>query len=82
MTVLPSRVVYEGDTLTVSCTVVDSLKDVEVYLIKGESILARARNSLTRQIQVLKGDSGLVCKSEWGNVQNESNTSITVKGRK
>lgn len=82
MNVFPSQSVYEGDKLTVICRV-HTQNDVELYLIKGKEILQRARNSLTHQFQVKEGDSGeLVCRSEWGTVQKENYTPITVKGRK
>lgn len=82
MNVLPSVSAYEGDNLTVICKVVHSLENIEVYLIKGDKILGQARNSLTHNFQVEEGDSGeLVCKAEWGNVQKENSTTITVKGR-
>lgn len=83
MNVLPSLLPFEGDNLTVICRVIHVLKNIEVYLIKGTKILEQARTSLTYNFQVEEGDSGeLVCKAEWGNVQKESYTVITVKGRK
>lgn len=83
MNVLPSLDVYEGDILEVVCKVVSPPKTVEVFLKKGRSILKQAQISLNHQFTAQDGDSGeLVCKAEWGNVQEETRETITVKGKK
>uniref|UniRef100_UPI0037E9A240 platelet endothelial cell adhesion molecule isoform X2 n=1 Tax=Semicossyphus pulcher TaxID=241346 RepID=UPI0037E9A240 len=80
MNVLRSTDVYEGDILEVVCKVVTPLKDVEVFLTRDRRILKQAPISLSHRLTAQEGDSGeLVCKAEWGNVQQETNQSITVK---
>ncbi|XP_042361482.1 platelet endothelial cell adhesion molecule isoform X2 [Plectropomus leopardus] len=80
MNVLPSHEVFEGEIIEVVCKVVSPLKNIEVFLTKDRRILNQAQVSLVHRFTVKEGDSGmLVCKAEWGNVQRETNKTITVK---
>ncbi|XP_070703754.1 platelet endothelial cell adhesion molecule [Pempheris klunzingeri] len=80
MNVLPSQEVFEGDIMEVVCKVVSPLKNIEVFLTRGRSILKQAPVGLSHQFTVQEGDSGeLVCKAEWGNVHKETYLPITVK---
>ena len=82
MNVLPSKNVYEGDLIEVVCKVVNPPRNTEVFLTRDRRILKKAQVGLNHQFTVLEGDSGdLVCKAEWGNVQKETNLTITVKGK-
>ncbi|KAM8824800.1 platelet endothelial cell adhesion molecule isoform 1-T1 [Synchiropus picturatus] len=72
--------IYEGDILEVVCKVVNPPKGVEVFLTKDGQILKSAMVSLNHRLRAQEGDSGeLVCKAQWGNVQKETYTTITVK---
>ncbi|XP_070838112.1 platelet endothelial cell adhesion molecule [Chaetodon trifascialis] len=80
MNVLPSSDVFEGDIMEVVCKVVSPPKSVEVFLTKDKRILKQAPISLSHQFTAKEGDSGkLVCKAEWGNVQQENYQVITVR---
>ncbi|AWP18711.1 putative platelet endothelial cell adhesion molecule-like isoform 3 [Scophthalmus maximus] len=80
MNVLPSPHVYEGDLMEVVCKVVNSLKNVDVFLTRDRRILKKAAVSLSHRFRAQEGDSGeLVCKAEWGNLQKETYQVITVK---
>ncbi|XP_019958544.1 platelet endothelial cell adhesion molecule [Paralichthys olivaceus] len=80
MNVLPSPNVFEGDVIEVVCKVVNSVKNVEVFLTRDRRILKNARVSLSHRFTAQEGDSGeLVCKAERGNVQKETYQIITVK---
>uniref|UniRef100_A0A672F8T2 Platelet endothelial cell adhesion molecule n=1 Tax=Salarias fasciatus TaxID=181472 RepID=A0A672F8T2_SALFA len=82
MNVLPSTDVFEGDVVTVFCTVVGSpLRNIEVFLTKDRRILKQVRaTALSHNFTAEEGDSGeLVCKAEWGNVQKEAYRAITVR---
>ncbi|CAG5897603.1 unnamed protein product, partial [Menidia menidia] len=81
MNILPSQVVFEGDTVEVICRVMDSRSEqIEVFLVKDKQILKKSGLALSHRFVVKEGDSGeLVCKAEWGNVQKEKNQAITVK---
>lgn len=82
MNVLPSPHVYEGDLMEVVCKVVNSLKNVDVFLTRDRRILKKAAVSLSHRFRAQEGDSGeLVCKAEWGNLQKETYQVITVKGK-
>ena len=82
MNVLPSTTVFEGDLLEVVCKVVNSLKNVEVFLTKGKTILKKAPVSLSHRFKAKEGDSGeLTCKAELRNVQKETYQTIQVKGK-
>ncbi|KAL6102687.1 pecam1 [Pungitius sinensis] len=80
MNVLPSSDVFEGDVMEVVCKVVNPLRNIEVFLTKDRRILKKAPVSLSHRFTARQGDSGkLVCKAEWGNVQKETNMTVTVK---
>ncbi|KAM6913792.1 platelet endothelial cell adhesion molecule [Lycodopsis pacificus] len=80
MNVLPSTDVYEGEIIEVVCKVVNELKNIDVFLTRDRRILKKAQDSLSHRFTAQEGDSGkLVCKAEWGNVQKETNQTITVK---
>ncbi|XP_031718065.1 platelet endothelial cell adhesion molecule isoform X2 [Anarrhichthys ocellatus] len=80
MNVLPSPDVYEGEIIEVVCKVMSELKNIDVFLTRDRRILKKAPVSLSHRFTAQEGDSGkLVCKAEWGNVQKETNQTITVK---
>ncbi|XP_051244694.1 platelet endothelial cell adhesion molecule isoform X2 [Dicentrarchus labrax] len=80
MNILPSSNVSEGDIIEVVCRVVSDLKNIEVFLTRDRRILKQALVSLSHRFTTKEGDSGeLVCKAEWGNVQQKSNQTIRVK---
>ncbi|XP_071330208.1 platelet endothelial cell adhesion molecule isoform X2 [Trachinotus anak] len=77
MNVLPSSLIFEGDTIEVHCKVNTSLKNVEVYLTMDRRVLKKAPFGLNHRFKAQ--DSGkLVCKAEWGNVQEDTSRNITV----
>ncbi|XP_040047515.2 platelet endothelial cell adhesion molecule isoform X2 [Gasterosteus aculeatus] len=80
MNVLPFLDVFEGDVMEVVCKVVNPPKNIEVFLTKDRRVLKKAPVSLSHLFTAREGDSGtLVCKAEWGNVQKETNKTLTVK---
>ncbi|XP_068584104.1 platelet endothelial cell adhesion molecule isoform X2 [Cebidichthys violaceus] len=80
MNVLPSTEVFEGEVMEVVCKVVNPPKNIDVFLTRDRRILKKAPVGLSHRFTAQEGDSGkLVCKAEWGNVQKETNKTITVK---
>lgn len=80
MTINPNDI-YEPDIVEVICRVQVHLETIEIFLIKDQTILKRAKGKvLIHRYRPKVTDSGeLVCKAEWRNVQKESYKTLVVK---
>lgn len=83
--IAPQRKIYEGDRLTITCIISNSLhssESIHLYLSQGTQLLSNGDTKVNHSMIALAKDPGeLECKVEIGNVVKVDTKRISVTGK-
>lgn len=84
MEIAPQYRIYEGDRLSITCTISKSLyssQSIHLYLSQGTRLLSHGDTRVNHSMEALAKDPGeFECKLEMGNVVKVAKKTISVTG--